>query len=133
MKRKGSSIIIVSDKGQVLLFLRDDIPEITYPNMWDIPGGHVEKGETPEQCIIREIKEEMEIDLYDFQLFSIVEFSDRIEYTYWKRINLNIDDITLHEGQCLKWFKEEDIKNTVLAYGFNEILDDFFDQKPFLD
>jgi 8-oxo-dGTP diphosphatase len=75
----------------------------------------------------------MEIYLYDFQLFSIVEFSDRIEYTYWKRANLNIDDITLHEGQCLKWFTEEDIKITALAYGFNEILDDFFDQKPFLD
>jgi len=69
MKRKGTSIIFVNDKKQVLLFLRDDKPDIIYPNMWDVPGGHVEPDETPEQYIIREMKEEMDIDLKDFIFF----------------------------------------------------------------
>ena len=63
MKRKGTSIIFVNDKRQILLFLRDDKPGLPYRNMWDIPGGHVEDGETPEQCIVREMKEEMDLTL----------------------------------------------------------------------
>jgi len=37
MKRKGTSIIFVNDKKQILLLLRDDMPGIPYPtNMWDV-------------------------------------------------------------------------------------------------
>ncbi len=132
MKRKGTSIIFVNDQKQVLLLLRDDKPDIPYPNMWDIPGGHVEDGETPEQCIVREMKEEMDLNLEEFELFSIMEFVDRIEYTFWKKANLDIEKITLHEGQQIKWFTESEVRNTKLAYGFNEILDDFLTKSPFI-
>jgi 8-oxo-dGTP diphosphatase len=132
MKRKGTSIIFVNDKGQILLFLRDDKPGIPYPNMWDIPGGHVEDGETPEQCIVREMKEEMDLTLKQFELFSVMEFDDRIEYTFWKKVNFDTEKINLHEGQQLKWFTELEAKNTKLAYGFNEIIDDFFKKAPFV-
>ncbi|MCK5099031.1 MAG: NUDIX hydrolase [Desulfobacteraceae bacterium] len=129
MKRKGSSIIFLNDKREILLFLRDNIPDIPYPNMWDIPGGHVEKDETPKQCIVREMKEEMGLDLQDFREFNIVEFSDRVEYVFWKKENLDISKIELTEGQYLKWFTEDDIRNTNLACGFNQVAQDFFKQK----
>ena len=132
MKRKGTSIIFVNDKKQVLLFLRDDNPDIPYPNMWDVPGGHVDDGETPEQCIVREMKEEMDLKLEEFQLFSVMEFLDRVEYTFWKKMNLDIQSINLHEGQKLKWFTEFEARNTKLVYGFNEIVDDFFKKSPFI-
>jgi 8-oxo-dGTP diphosphatase len=126
MKRKGSSIIFVNDNQDVLLFLRDNKPDIPYPDTWDVPGGHVEDGETPEQCIVREMREEMGIELKGFQLFSSIEFDDRIEYTFWKSENLDIDSIRLTEGQRLKWFTQEEVYKTVLAYGFNRIMADFF-------
>jgi len=132
MKRKGTSIIFVNDQHQVLLFLRDDKPTIPYPNMWDVPGGHVDDGETPEQCIVREMKEEMDLTLEEFERFSIMEFTDRVEYTFWKRAELEIKKINLQEGQRLKWFTKLEAKNTKLAYGFNEIIDDFFKKAPFL-
>jgi 8-oxo-dGTP diphosphatase len=132
MKRKGTSIIFVNDKKQVLLLLRDDKPGIPYPNMWDIPGGHVDDGETPEQCIVREMKEEMDLNLEEFQLLSVMKFVDRVEYTFWKKMNLDIQSINLHEGQQLKWFTEIEAKSTKLAYGFNEIVDDFFKRFPFI-
>jgi len=103
---------------------------IAYPNMWDIPGGHVENGETPEQCIIREMKEEMDLDLDDFHLFSVMKFADRREYTFWKKANLDIHQIRLTEGQRLKWFTENEAKTTELACGFNEILENFFQKGP---
>ena len=126
MKRLGSSIIFVNDKQQVLLFLRDDKPDIPYPNMWDVPGGHVEPDETPEECIVREMKEEMNLDLKDFQLFCKKEFDDRIEYTFWKKQNLEIDKINLMEGQCLKWFTQQETASIKLAYGFNKIVKEFY-------
>ena len=132
MKREGSSILFVNEQRQILLFLRDDLPHIPYPNTWDVPGGHVEEGETAAQCIVREMKEEMGLDLAGFELFSVRECSDRIEYTFWKAADLNIDEISLQEGQCLKWFSEEEAKATALAYGFNEIVADFYAKASFL-
>jgi len=131
MKRKGSSIIFVNDKKQVLLFLRDDKPDIPFPNMWDVPGGHVEDNEIPAKCIVREMKEELGMELNGFQTFSVEEFDDRVEYTFWKKEDIDINKITFTEGQSLKWFSEDEIKNTELAYGFNKILEDFFAQAPF--
>jgi len=132
MKRKGCSIIFINDKEQVLLFLRDDIPEIPFPNMWDVPGGHLEPGETPEKCIVREMREEMDLNLEDFKFFSVREFDDRIEYTFWKKQNLDISLITLYEGQRLDWFSKEEVEKTELALGFNQILESFFREAPFL-
>ena len=131
MKPQGTSIIFINAGRQVLLLLRDDIPTIPYPNMWDLPGGHVEPGETPEQCIVREMKEEIGLDLDGHQLFSVIEFNERIEYTYWKSANLDIDRIDLTEGQAIKWFSKIEVAEIELACNFNEVVADFFRDKPF--
>ena len=47
----------------ILTILRDDIPTIPYPNMWDFPGSGREKDETPFECIKREVFEELGIEL----------------------------------------------------------------------
>jgi len=99
--------------------------------MWDLPGGHVEENESPEECIIREMKEELNVILDDFDLFSVDEFKDRIEYTFWKKVNFDIDRIKLNEGQMISWFTKAKASNTELAYGFNRIVDSFFNKKPF--
>ena len=43
---------------------------------WEIPGGKLEPGETPEQCIVREIKEELNTDV------KVVRILDVIDYDY---------------------------------------------------
>jgi len=130
MKRHGASIIFVNTRNEVLLFLRDAKPSIPYPGMWDVPGGHVEPGETPRDCIVREMREELGVDLEGFRLFCIREFADRIEHTFWKHSDLEIETIKLTEGQCLKWFSHEMVLATELAYGFNDILEAFFIRSP---
>ena len=126
MKRLGTSIIFVNNKEGILLVLRDNKPGLLYSNMWDVPGGHVEPDESTKECIVREMKEEMNINLQNFHLLCQKEFNDRIEYTYWKRENLNISEIKLMEGQCLKWFTRQEAAETELAYGFNEIIEEFY-------
>ena len=128
---RGCSILFINDRREVLLLLRDDISTIPYPGMWDIPGGHVEPNETPFECIVREMKEEMGLDLAGHRLFARTEFYDRIEYTFWKHVSLDLDHIHLTEGQCLAWFSESKARNTSLAYGFNRIIDRFFNGRPY--
>ncbi len=126
MKRKGCSIIFVNTNIEVLLFLRDDISGLPYAGMWDVPGGHVDSGESPEDCIVREMKEEINYTLSDYHLYKVYDFSDRVEHVFWKKKTFNIDDIILTEGQCLKWFSREDAQKTKLAYGFNQVVEDFY-------
>lgn len=133
--KKGTSIIFINNDFQVLLLKRDNNKNIPFPDYWDVPGGHIENGETPEECIVREMKEEIEKEIKNPVLFSIYNMPDRIEYTYWLKVNFDISDINLHEGQYIKWFSENEINNLSdkkLAYGFGSILKDFFKQKPYI-
>jgi 8-oxo-dGTP diphosphatase len=126
MTRRGASMIFVDDRDRVLLFLRDDFPHIKCPNMWDIPGGEVEGEETPQQCIVREMREEIGVELSGFQLFRRTVFPDRTEYTFWKRENLDTSRLTLTEGQALRWFTREEAAATPLAFGFNATIEAFY-------
>ncbi|NTU68309.1 MAG: NUDIX domain-containing protein [Chlorobiaceae bacterium] len=126
MKRSGASIILVNPRSEVLLLLRDDIPEIPYPNMWDLPGGHVEPDETPESCIVREMLEEIETDVASCTLLRVYDFPDRFEHIFLMPLDRNAADIPLHEGQCLRWFSKGELSGLPLAYGFDLVLDDFF-------
>jgi len=131
--KKGTSILFVNSHNQIILCLRDDKPTIQYPNCWDILGGNVEQDETPKQSIIREIKEELDVELdpREVKLFNVYKLPDRKEYTFWKKADLDIENIQLHEGQCLKWFSEDEVRNTPdeeIAFHFKPIILDFFNK-----
>lgn len=126
MKRSGSSIIFRNRHDQVLLFLRDDKQEIPYPNMWDLPGGHVDPGETPFECIVREMMEEIETDVHHCTLLKVYDFPDRYEHIFFMQMDVEAGSITLHEGQCLRWFSEEELQGLPIAFGFDLVLDDYF-------
>lgn len=49
--------VIENEQHQILCALRS--PDMTLPNLWEFPGGKIEKGETPEESLKREITEEL--------------------------------------------------------------------------
>ena len=126
MRHVGTSIIFHNSRLVVMLVLRDDKPSIICPNMWDLPGGHVESDETPAECIVREMLEEIEVNVEGCALFKVYEFSDRTEHVFIKSAEFDVERLVLHEGQMLRWFSREEMVKTELAYGFNEVLEDFF-------
>ncbi|MBI9087815.1 MAG: NUDIX hydrolase [Desulfobacterium sp.] len=126
MKPRGCSIVFLNRRNQILLLLRDEKPGLPCAGMWDLPGGHVEADETPEQCIVREMDEEMGLTLCPPALFQVVAFDDRTEYVFWQPSDLDIHAIVLTEGQCLKWFDRDEACGTVLAFGFNQLVEAFF-------
>lgn len=57
--REVAAAILVGTCGRVLLQQRDDVPHILYPGMIGLFGGHREGDETPLECALREIEEEI--------------------------------------------------------------------------
>ena len=53
----GAKVALVCD-GAILTYLRDDRDGLPWRNLWDLPGGGREGGETPEACLLREVQEE---------------------------------------------------------------------------
>ena len=56
-----SLLALVNEDNEILIGLRPR--NANFSNYWEFPGGKVEKNEHPEQTIIRETKEEIDIDL----------------------------------------------------------------------
>ncbi|WP_122664723.1 NUDIX hydrolase [Pseudomonas viridiflava] len=53
----GAKIALLCE-GQILIYQRDEKPDIPWPGLWDLPGGGREGDETPLECAIRETEEE---------------------------------------------------------------------------
>ena len=83
-------------------------------------GGHVEEGETPEQALVREVKEELDYDLKDYKFFKEYlclegDVYPNIKYIYSGKINIPIEEITLLEGERPQYFAKEEIPDVKFA------------------
>tara|TARA_Y100001970_G_scaffold60009_3_gene76442 strand:- start:9323 stop:11428 length:2106 start_codon:yes stop_codon:yes gene_type:complete len=63
-----SKVIIADDSGKILILKRSD-----KGNMWDLPGGHLKKGENPLDGAHRETKEETNLDISDLSALNTHE------------------------------------------------------------
>ena len=62
-----STIALIDDENQILIGKRPFGK--TFENLWEFPGGKIEKNETAIQSIIREVKEETGIDVTNIRYF----------------------------------------------------------------
>lgn len=128
--KKIAAVILENDKKEILLYLRDNKPSIPFPHCWDLFGGHIEEGETPEEALIREVKEELNYALKEYRFFKKYiclkgDAYPNIKYIYIGKINLPAEEITLKEGERLKFFKREEIPNVKFANVLKSIVMDY--------
>lgn len=130
--KKIAAIILENDKREILLYLRDNKPGIPFPNHWDLIGGHVEEGETPEEALIREVKEELNIDLKEYTFYKKYECLtgdayENIKYIYSGKINLPLEEITLLEGERPQFFSRDEIPVVKFANILKRVVLDYID------
>ena len=61
------------NNGKVLIAQREAGSHMEF--RWEFPGGKLEPGETTEECIVREIKEELNFDIEVLDIYKIVQFA----------------------------------------------------------
>lgn len=66
-----TAAIIVRD-GRVLVTRRR--PDVPYPDLWEFPGGKMEPGEDPRDCLIRELREELGIGIEVQEVFDVTYY-----------------------------------------------------------
>lgn len=102
--------------GQILLVHRH--PERRrYPDCWDLVGGHIELGESPQEAVVRECREELGVDLLDPRPFPLT-FTDPtlvmhafvVEHWTGEPVNAAPD-----EHDDLRWFGPEAVAGLTLA------------------
>ena len=102
--------IITNSAGEILLAKRPD--HLHQGGKWEFPGGKVEAGETVTQALIRELKEEVALDVTDSQPFMALSF----DYPD-KQVLLDIHSVTEFngntaqglEGQLIAWVTKTDL------------------------
>ena len=80
---------------------------------WEFPGGKIEPGETPEEALVREIKEELKTDIKVGELLHTVEYDyPKFHLTMHCFIcELLSKEITLVEHEAAKWLTAEELDN----------------------
>ncbi|MFH1183022.1 MAG: NUDIX domain-containing protein [Candidatus Moraniibacteriota bacterium] len=131
---KIAAIILENDKKEILLYLRDNKPTIPFPNHWDLFGGYVEKGETIEEALVREVKEELDYDLKEYKFFKKYNCSEgdvhkNVKYVYVGKIDKPIEEITLKVGENLKFFPRDEVKDVKFANILKRIVLDYINNK----
>lgn len=69
-------VIVTNDKREIFLG-----KSTKYKDLWIIPGGHLDYGETLEECVRREIREELGIELVKISFLQVQELIQSAEYT----------------------------------------------------
>ena len=115
----ASGIILKEQK--ILLIKRSNYTKI-YPGFWACPGGRAESGETAEQNVIREVKEEVNLNFKPTEILTTATWQNRFLYRFlgtWSgTIKIQEEELT-----DFGWFTYEEAKKLELAFDYPHVLD----------
>ena len=122
----AASGIILQEK-KILLLQRSNYTE-NYPGFWGCPGGRAEKDETAEQNVIREVKEECNLDFLPTSIIKTGIWQDR---KYYRFLGNWSGQIKIQEEEVLdfNWFNYEKAIKLNLSFDYKEIIEILYKSK----
>lgn len=107
------AVALVDVDGRVLIAQRPEGKAMA--GLWEFPGGKVDDGETPEAALIRELQEEIGIDVTENCLAPLT-FASHAYETFHLLMPLYVcrvweGTVTAREGQSLKWVRPLELRN----------------------
>ena len=106
--------ILIDKNKRLLLSQRQSFK--TFPLQWEFPGGKIVAGESPEMALIRELKEELNIDAKQLKFFLKIEHDyDQLKVLIdFFLVNSWEGRLIANEGQALDWFKLDQLRKVDL-------------------
>ncbi len=123
-----TTLCYIEQNNKYLMLYRNKKENDINKGKWIGIGGHFEKNESPEDCLLREVKEETGLTLENYKLRGIITFvynENDTEYMflYTAKANCNTDNIkSCNEGE-LKWIDKSDVMSLNLWEGDRIFLD----------
>jgi len=84
-----------------------------YKDGWEIPGGKLEEGESPEECIVREIREELATEIKAERVLGIVDYDYPTFHLTMHCILCTIisGELKLLEHEAARWLTKENLRS----------------------
>lgn len=101
---------IIKQNGKILICQRGKDDDA--PLLWEFPGGKLEEAETLEQCIVREIKEELELDIRVSKIFTETDYKyeeKHIHFTFYEA-DIVSGTIKLNVHEAAVWAPVDTLK-----------------------
>ncbi len=124
MKKEISvATALIFENGKLFATRRGECKYSYVAHKYEFPGGKIEQGESAQDCVKRELKEELNMDVKVGALFAV----ERFEYPDFI-INLSVyecerlSDFTLKEHENYAFFSPSELNETDFAPADKEIL-----------
>ena len=119
MKKATAAVIVNEDKFLIAQRAKD--------GFWEFPGGKIDNGETPAECVVREMKEELNVDIKIEKFLGSIEGvyrgADMQVYAFLAVLNGGTIKLNVHKDA--KWLSLPEIRNYPLVEEDAVILEQF--------
>ena len=106
-------------RGSTVLLCHRHPDRRWYPNVWDRPGGHIDAGESPTDALVRELREELGIDIDPAGAVSVLRSSPGpdLDIEIWAVASWDGDIVNAQpdEHDEIRWFGVEELGELTLA------------------